>query len=266
MKGNILQGTARGRMGEIVAKVVHGQQIYGKYQKNVHNPKSPKQVDTRNTFSSVSKIMAEIREKLSNFGIKPTYATYSGASKSLSNAVYPFCFLHSKIYDAEGNNFSLDVQKPLLTDGITGNNLPFLFEQISNNLIWADVFGFVGISYFGSDKPIFGKDLFSVVLTSQSDKAMPNVQILRNDYALRLEDRTNNIGEPRGYGLKDTIGACGDWDFIYRITTSVDPLGVAEPIEFNGAFNQIGALAILFDEKNQVIACGNPYKQIAKIP
>ena len=38
MKGNLLQGTARGRMGEIVASVRHGKQLFSKYQPNVNNP------------------------------------------------------------------------------------------------------------------------------------------------------------------------------------------------------------------------------------
>ena len=57
MKGNLLQGTARGRMGDIVAKVVHGKQILSKYQPVVTNPNSPKQVMVRNRISkSIPKI------------------------------------------------------------------------------------------------------------------------------------------------------------------------------------------------------------------
>lgn len=264
MKGNILQGTARGRMGEIVAKVVHGRQVYSKYQPNVSNPKSPKQSDTRNTFKNVSQIMASIREQLRNQGIKPYYTTYSGASKSLANAVFPFCFQHSKIFVADGNSFSLDVQTPLLTEGITGNDLPFVFT--GNDLIWADVYGLTGIAFFGSDKQIFGKELIGVSLCSQADNPMPMVQVGRYDFAFSQLDRTPNIGLPRGYGLKDLATDCGEWNFIYQITTSVDPVGLGANIPFNATKNQMGGLAILFDEKNQVIACGNPYKQTNVTP
>ena len=96
MKGNLLQGTARGRLGDIVAKVVHGQQILSKYQPNVNNPKSPKQMANRAIFSEASKMLADMKKQLLNFGVKPLYNVYSGASKSLNNVVIPFIFEHAK--------------------------------------------------------------------------------------------------------------------------------------------------------------------------
>ena len=63
MKGNLLQGTARGRMGDIVAKVVHGKQILSKYQPNVKNPESPKQMANRGIFAEASKVLAKLKKE-----------------------------------------------------------------------------------------------------------------------------------------------------------------------------------------------------------
>ena len=54
MKGNLLQGTAKGRMGEIVASVRHGKQLFSKYQPNVLNPKSFKQMQQRELFANAT--------------------------------------------------------------------------------------------------------------------------------------------------------------------------------------------------------------------
>ena len=71
MKGNLLQGTARGRMGEIVASVRHGKQLFSKYQPNVLNPKSFKQMKQRELFANAtafttSKAMAVKGLEMSN--------------------------------------------------------------------------------------------------------------------------------------------------------------------------------------------------------
>lgn len=55
MKGNLLLGTARGRMGDIVAKVIHGEQVLSKYQPNVYNPDSPAQRRQREMLSIATK-------------------------------------------------------------------------------------------------------------------------------------------------------------------------------------------------------------------
>ncbi|MDD4439784.1 MAG: hypothetical protein PHS04_17380, partial [Tissierellia bacterium] len=51
MKGNLLLGTARGKMGDIVGKVVHGKQVFAKYQPVVFNPKSTLQTEVRGVFA-----------------------------------------------------------------------------------------------------------------------------------------------------------------------------------------------------------------------
>ena len=80
MKGNLLQGTARGRMGEIVASVRHGKQLFSKYQPNINNPKSPKQMNQRERFSRASKFA----KTFVGDGIySNTYATIKNSSRSL---------------------------------------------------------------------------------------------------------------------------------------------------------------------------------------
>ena len=64
MKGNLLQGTARGRLGNVVAKVVHGKQIYANYQPNVSNPNTELQrkcLEIANYYKSIDARICDIR-------------------------------------------------------------------------------------------------------------------------------------------------------------------------------------------------------------
>ena len=86
MKGNLLQGTVCGRMGEIVAKVIHGEQVLSKYHPTlqiliVKNNKCKENSKHISSYESV-------RNDLFLLNIKPTYNHYSGASKR-----FPKCYI-----------------------------------------------------------------------------------------------------------------------------------------------------------------------------
>ena len=97
MKGNILQGTARGRLGNVVAKVVHGKQIYANYQPNVANPNTELQRKTRDLFKIVGEEFKELRNRQKSLGYDFAYNLYSGASKSLRKVLLISHFKHTKL-------------------------------------------------------------------------------------------------------------------------------------------------------------------------
>jgi hypothetical protein len=255
MKGNILQGTARGRMGEIVAKVVHGKQIYQKYQPNISNPKSPKQTQTREIFTQISKSIKNMREFLAKYGINFYYTTYAGASKNIRNIIYPYSFKHAKILNDELNNAVLKVDEPLLIESITGNQLNFFIED--NGFVGAFIAqSDAGIKYFGSDKPIAGKQLFSAFVSSSIELQIGKFTEQIMDLTLISVDRLPSIGQPKQFGLFDSVKECGEWNYIYSGNFGGDILAECELIGFNTTKKQFSAYGVIFDEDSQIILAG----------
>lgn len=261
MKGNLLQGTARGRMGDIVAKVVHGKQILSKYQPVVYNPGSPKQVANRTIFTNASKLLAKMKKDLLTLGVKPLYNLSSGASKNLANAVIPYCFEHAKNLTEPDQAKLIGMKKPLLTDGYTGNlfGLAIGGEPGQEYLELNNVDGAMapGIVYFGSDNFIPEGNLVMAGLTTRTGTMMP--------FALVSESDTNQVRQvspvlpftkPKSYGFKLEAVDCGEWNYLYE---AVLPLIVADgiqPVNFNGAVQQKGGLGFVIDSLGGVVFAG----------
>ena len=255
MKGNLLQGTARGRMGEIVAKVVHGQQVYQKYQPNVNNPKSPKQKANRRIFAQISKYLKEMRNFLASFGISFFYTTYSGASKNIRNIIYPFCFKHANIFNDNLNNEVLKVNTPLLTNGITGNELNLFIDP--SGLVSA----FVpqdehGMGYFGSDNPISGKALFSAFVSSSEDSQIGKFETQKMELTLTSVDRFPAMGLPKAFGVQESVADCGEWNYIYSGNLGTDYVASCELLPFDITKEQYASFGVIFDENSQILLAG----------
>ena len=261
MKGNLLQGTARGRMGDIVAKVVHGQQILSKYQPVVNNPDSPKQRENRSLFSDSSKVLAKMKKDLLTFGVKPLYNLYSGASKSLANVIIPFCMEHAKNYAEPDQAKLIGNKKPLLTDGYTGNlfGLSIGGEIGMEHLELNNVDGAMapGKVFFGSDKFIPNGNLVMAGLTTKADEKMP--------FCLVSETETNQVKqvspelpftEPKAYGFKVDPVECGEWNFLYEANLPIIVSGGIQVVNFNKTTKQRGGLGFVFDSLGGVVFAG----------
>lgn len=261
MKGNLLQGTARGRMGDIVAKVVHGKQILSKYQPIVSNPDSPKQRANRSIFADASKVLAKMRKDLLTFGVKPLYNLYSGSSKSLANVVIPYCFEHAKNYTEPNQAKLIGKTKPLLTDGYTGNLFALKVGgedgiiQLELNNVDGAMKG--GKAYFGSDKFIPEGNLVMAGLTTKADSMMP--------FALVSESDTNQVRqvipelpftEPKAYGFKESLEACGEWNYLYEVNLPLIVSGGIQAVNFLDPQKQIGGLGFVFDNLGGVVFAG----------
>lgn len=261
MKGNLLQGTARGRMGDIVAKVVHGQQILSKYQPIVNNPKSPKQMANRGIFAEASKVLAKLKKDLLTFGVKPLYNVYSGASKSLANVVIPYCFEHAQNYTQPNQAKLIGKTKPLLTDGYTGNLFALKIggDVGAEHLELNNVDGAMapGKKYFGSDKFIPEGNLVMAGLTTKANEMMP--------FALVSDTEPGQVKQvspvlpftvPKAYGFQENLEACGEWNFLYEVTLPLIVVDAIQAVNFLDPQKQRGGLGLVFDSLGGVVFAG----------
>ena len=256
MKGNLLLGTARGRMGDLVAKVVHGKQVLAKYQPNVTNPRTRKQIENRETFSKASKIMQEIRKNFTSRGIHASYSTYSGASKSLQNVVIPYAFLHKKIYDRDGSGIPLVSKPPLLNFSETGQAWRLAWDTDKLDLILTMDGYEEGVQYFGSDIEIPNNELIGFILAS-SDDEMPILSTMKTqNISIIKEAVEDNIGVSKGYGFKSDISEVGEWNFIYKKT--VLQLGaIVRKMPYVQGFNQEACIATIYTTDGRVMFAGS---------
>ena len=263
MKGNLLQGTARGRMGEIVAKVIHGEQVLSKYQPNVTNPNSQKQQIVRAKFKNISQAMKSVRQALFELNIKPTYNHYSGASKRLQNVIFPYAFLHSEIQDAGGNNIELSSIKPTIGKGYIGNNLPIYKDE--TDLFVGDS-TMIGKCYFGSEKLIPEGTLICLSFGSTTNSNLPSLRVSKIEEELTLVDNTDALGEPRQMGFHMEIEDCGDWPYIYELPFPMALGAFCQPIPLNAGQNQIGTGIIVYDALGGIILSDYYYEKVGVTP
>lgn len=262
MKGNLLQGTARGRMGDIVAKVVHGKQILSKYQPVVYNPGSPKQVANRAIFSDSSKVLAKLKKDLLTLGVKPLYNLYSGASKSLANVVIPYCFEHAKNYTQPDQAKLMGQTKPLLTDGYTGNlfGLAIGGEVGSEYLELNNVDGAMapGKAYFGSDKFIPDGNLVMAGLTTRTGTMMPFARVSNTEPGqVKQVSPDLPFTEPKSFGFKLDVIECGEWNYLYEVSLPIIVANGIEVVNFNDTEKQRGGLGFVFDSLGGVVFAGS---------
>lgn len=263
MKGNLLQGTARGRMGEIVAKVIHGEQVLSKYQPNVTNPKSQKQQIVRAKFKNISQAMKAVRNDLNLLNIKPTYNHYSGASKRIQNVIFPYAFLHSEIQDAEGNNIELSSIKPTIGKGYIGNNLPIYKQEFE---LYLGSVGAMGPGFFGSEKLIPEGEWTALTFGSRTDSNLPKLNVYKIEELPELVDNTDALGERRQMGIHQEMEDCGDWPYIYKLPAPMALGASCQPIPLNSTQNQIGTGIIVYDNLGGIVLSDYYYAKVNVTP
>lgn len=215
MKGNLLQGTARGRMGEIVASVRHGKQLFSKYQPNVKNPKSAKQMNQRERFARASKFAKTFVED----GIySNTYATLKNSSRSL----YVNIVQREILYELQNSGANLPVSRilPLMSNTINGNtfNNPLVNDQASG----------VGTLLINGEKPTSKTLYFGSLTRFMGDKAYMKVitpDSTNTEFSASLTTIVSNLvdlsgidtSSPANFGFQNSVADCGNWPFVYSI-------------------------------------------------
>ena len=220
MKGNLLQGTAKGRMGEIIAKVVHGEQILAKYQPNVSQPNTELQVQTKEKFVGAVDFTKLAKKTAS---IKLPYSVYLGSAKNMRAALIKQSLLAYDCFDINGVNTrqtkprqSSIFYKDLATTW--GNKFEVEFTSKGVPSIVGAQFG---QQFFGSDIPL-NADSFDF-RTIFINKIKPeNGQSLYEYKATDIDDLALTPAsadapvEGKNFGIYSTANECGNWNFYYE--------------------------------------------------
>ena len=213
MKGNIFLGTAQGRMGDVVAKIRHGKQIISKYQPQIMNPKSPRQMDVRDLFAKAIKFT---KEALFDGYVTNMYAIPSGTAKNMFVNINRLAInTGNSLKGAIGYLSKLDI--PLMQKTINENSFTNAFEVSLSGLV--PFINGVKLAankvYFGSISELNGNKL--VVKTIATDSLQ--------EIGLKNYVNTHSIiksvvtpGAPRKEGFQTSSENCGEWPYVYEVT------------------------------------------------
>lgn len=255
MKGNLLQGTAKGRMGEIVASVRNGKQLFSKYQPNVANPKSAKQMSQRDRFARASKFAKTFIED----GIfSNTYATQKNSSRSL----YLNIVQRVINYELMGSNANLPLSRilPLLSNNINGNlfNNPLVNDQTAGvgTLLINGAKPTSSKIYFGSNTKFEGRKAYIKTITPSINNSDYQAKLYTIESTLVDAAIDNiNVSSSAKFGFHNSIEDCGNWPFVYSIE-------LGDENGFGGSFNIASLVAeakpigdvLIFSNENETIA------------
>lgn len=230
MKGNLLLGTGRGKLGDVVGRVLHGEQVFSKYQPVVFNPKSMAQTRQREMLSIATKKATALNDLKVN-GVGLYYSNKFGASRNIRNLIVSISTRAQRIADA-GHQGILAV--------------PYVgtVSTIGNDFDLQMVEGQVGLSdSLVSDKYAFGSDVPLDLNTKLGGFATLNlefsgllgdcsqVNIFEADLALTAETVT-----PECLSLPKTMGVVGG-------STAIPPVVTGYPYVYSFAGSAWTALA-----------------------
>lgn len=241
MKGNLLQGTARGKMGEIVARVVHGEQILSKYQPNVAKSDSELVIQTKQKFAKAVNFTKLTKKTAS---IKLPYSVYLGSAKNMRSALIKQSLLAFDCFPVNGIGYrqskprqSAIFNKDLQTSW--GNKFEI---EINSNGIPGIVGALDGFgNYFGSDIPLEAEtfDFRTIVINKIKPKNGHSLyeSIASNIDGLALEPVNAGIqDEGKYFGIYHTVEECGNWNFYYGIKYA----GLVDPGALDNIMVQVG--------------------------
>lgn len=267
MKGNLLQGTARGRMGDIVAKVLHGQQVFAKYQPVVFNPKSPLQRINRDRLALTTKAYKENVHEMVLSGFDFRYNLYSGASKSFRNIFYNFVMQCQDIGENGANHRKVNFISPLIVNNTIGNLLVPVAGSLGGNDLFPQFVKDINMpvkQYFGSDVPL--TDETRIIVLGTDEKA-PFYQVLNSvgmNLQIAQEDRSTAIGLSKNFGLQESLLDCGEWDYIYSFESELD--SGASGMLYSESTTKIGLYYFWVDKNGRIISSGSLEKDGVPTP
>lgn len=241
MKGNLLQGTARGRMGDIVAKVVHGQQVFTKYQPVVFNPKSQRQSLIRDFFAKSSLETRSVMAKAVDNFIGLYYSNLYGASRNARN-LFMQIGMRARILLEDGlSNIGVANVLPISSIGQNFDLYKWTYtdatDQIASFIPQVNGAGLENL-YFGSDVLLTENTKFLGFGTAYSDPRVA-VGIAGNEVPLVLTPNTvGSAGSAKSFGIFEKLADVTGWAYTYKI--NVDPATGWESFGVNYSQNKIG--------------------------
>lgn len=213
MKGNIFLGTAQGRMGDVVAKIRHGKQIISKYQPQINNPKSPKQMDVRDLFAKAIKFT---KEALFDGFISNMYAVPSGTAKNMFVNINRLAINTGNAMKGAIGYFS-KLYIPLMQKTINENSFTNAFVISQSGLV--PVINGVKLAvtkiYFGSISELSGNKLIvkAIATDNVEEIGLKNYVIEHN-----IVKSIVTPGSPRKEGFQTSSANCGEWPYVYEVT------------------------------------------------
>ena len=255
MKGNIFLGTGQGRLGDVVAKIRHGKQIISKYQPNVLNPKSFKQMQQRELFANAT---AFTKDFLSDGLMSSVYATLRGATKSLFLNVNQAKIYSLRVLGGDLTNLN-KIATPIMQKVINENDFSISFG------LAADSKGIVPLIngepptgakiYFGSISELSGDFLVCKGLGT----AATGLVGAKSELALSLGTAPSE--GVRQYGFQNSADDCGIWPFVYEVTMPTEAGQEINIIEFDedliGISTLVNVHLFFFDNKQSAIGYAN---------
>lgn len=224
MKGNLLQGTARGRMGDIVAKVVHGEQIFSKYQPNVTQSNSELVVQTKQKFKYAVDFTKSAKKTAS---IKLPYSVYLGSAKNMRSALIQQSLLAFDCFDVNGIGYRQSKprqSKIFYKDLLTSWGNKFEVEIDASSGIPSIVGAVAGnTNFFGSDIPLEDDsfDFRTIVVNTikpENEHSLIEYIASANDN-LELSPVLAGIqNEGKNFGVYQSVEECGVWNFYYKFS------------------------------------------------
>lgn len=149
MKGNLLLGTGRGKLGDVVARVLHGEQVFSKYQPVVFNPKSIAQTRQREMLSIATKKATALND-LKAKGVELYYSNKFGASRNVRNLLVSISTRAQRIADMMAGS----LQVPYVGANSTiGNDFDLQIRSLNTNV------GLTGADYSTTEYFAFGSDI-----------------------------------------------------------------------------------------------------------
>lgn len=223
MKGNLLLGTGRGKLGDVVARVLRGQQVFSKYQPVVFNQRSPRQMLIRSFFANSSVQTKDVMARATENYMGLYYTNQYGASRNARN-LFTSIGMRARILKEDGLK-KLGVQNvlPISTigqdfklfawtyqDGLTGSAsfIPSLMTPLTK-------------LYFGSDVLLTPMTSFIGFGTAYSD---PEIALGTSGNEIPLVLTTNTVGsaiEKKSFGFFEKLEDVTGWNYTYEL--ELDP-------------------------------------------
>lgn len=201
MKGNLLMGTGRGKLGDVVARVLHGEQVFSKYQPVIYNPKSKAQTRQREMLSIATKKATELNP-IKAKGFDLYYSNKFGASRNIRNLIVSISTRAQRIADM-GHQGTLKVPY-IETVSSIGND--FDLQLAVGQVAFFDDLNAEKYA-FGSDIPLDLNTKISGFATLNLELSgflgdCSNINIFQADFELRQETVAPNcLSKPKTMGL-----------------------------------------------------------------
>lgn len=240
MKGNLLQGTAKGRMGEIIAKVVHGEQILAKYQPNVSQPNTELQVQTKEKFVGAIDFTKLAKKTAS---IKLPYSVYLGSAKNMRAALIKQSLLAYDCFPINGigQRQSKPRQSSIFYKDLAttwGNK----FEvEIASNGVPSIVGAHFGQQFFGSDIQLDAnsfdfRTIFINKIHPENGQSLYEYKATDKDDLALTPASADAPAEGKNFGIYATANECGNWNFYYEFKYA----GLVDPGALSDIFVAVG--------------------------